>query len=845
MNIYYKNSKKMAKNNGFLFQGNTKNSIPRSTFDFSKTNSDTMNFGEIKIGQWFETIAKDSIRGGVSESVIAAPLTAPANCRIKHINKSFYLPNTLLWKYWNEFCLQRPDGIFSSSQIANAVKEQNPWRVPSINLAGFIFPLIAFAKGMFLPKGSFYVPLDDNLEDKDYSFINPSGNTTNDGYAELMTNNFIEVENDYIEILPVNFIATDLSLVSDTSNTVNFNFSDGYRGLKMSSHLVFKNSVFQTPTTVDSHYFNSYYWENLPGYCPYVYNNVFESSEALDSINLSFDLEIPGQFVITTNSKGGRVGKYSPRFISSSGTVNLLSVKLPLPSLELSRQYGFTRLGMLYYCANSALRLLDSIGINYKMFLGCNFLDIINTEINALPLFCYQKIFFDHFSNKSVDFGMIDFSYANGPIFNHTIERGLQLSEILSNSGVDSKICELYSSPAASGSYGGSNLCWNLPLLNLPRNYNCVRDIYVRPSVSDCTDVFRLLLGFDIDKLVHFDLQDDSGRFNTLLPSFDLYHGLLHMQYSNFAPDYFTTAQYDPTQGNEQVSIPSTISQLREANALQEFFDANQWTRSIGEWLNSHFDSYSKYVGLTDAEFCGSSETNIVISEQLQTSETTENSALGERAGVGQGSGDSGLSSFTIGENGIFMCVHYIVMETSYIQGIQKKLFVKHSYLDYPFPELSNLSPESIDVRELCLSSPQPKPFVNYGNSEEIEPIAKFDSPELRLDHSNVRTKITVSDNDSQYVFGYTPRYSAYKFQFDEVKGEFVSSLDYWSDFRLFFSRPVLGHDFVSYELAYLYSNLNKIFAVYDDLINDHFYVNQLYNYEVTRSLPVTVKPKL
>ena len=210
MNIYYKKSKKMAKGNSFLFQGSTKNNIPRSTFDFSKTNSDTMNFGEIKIGQWFETIAKDTIRGGVSESVIASPLTAPANVRVKHVNKSFYLPNTLLWKYWNEFCLQRPDGIFSSSEVASSITEKRPWITPSINFGMWLYPLLAFAKGYFIPTDEFAIPISSNIENKWYH------NSTFGGWNSY---NHFNMARETIQFYGTNFKATDVQVINSSNNS--------------------------------------------------------------------------------------------------------------------------------------------------------------------------------------------------------------------------------------------------------------------------------------------------------------------------------------------------------------------------------------------------------------------------------------------------------------------------------------------------------------------------------------------------------------------------------------------------------------------------------------------------
>ena len=605
MNIYYKKSKKMSKSNGFLFQGNTKNNIPRSTFDFSKTNSDTMNFGEIKIGQWFETMAKDSIRGGVSESVIAQPLTAPANVRIKHVNKSFYLPNTLLWKYWNEFCLQRPDGIFSSSQVASAVSEQKPWITPSINFGMWLYPLIAFAKGYFIPVNDFAIPLSSHIDNKWYH------NTIFSGFNAYNSYNTADT---YISFYGTNFLATDAQIInSDNNSTLSEdgeNTSEFHRSVFFSSHFEFDDSSFNDlGSVVTSGYFNPFYYKNSPNFQARFFGAVYSDSNGFNStVDIPVSSTSYSYLHSTLDTYTNGIG--CVRFGFDNSDTDLQPFVLPLPSLDLSRSYGFTQIGMLYYLAQSAVRLIDSLGINPNIINASSMKDLLSIEINALPLFAYHKIYFDHFANKSVDFGQIDFSYSNGPIFD-TLTAGFMTNPLstfhstLEHIGVDTNVVDRYRShigqTETSNAQQTVTLGWHLPLLNLPQNFNNISEIYL--DINSSQDVFRVLLGIDINALISTNRRSTSGTFSrlnssvnsTLLPDFDIYHGLLHMQYANFAPDYFTTAQFDPTQGNEQVSVPSTIAQLREANALQEFFDANQWTRSIGEWLNSHFDSYSKY----------------------------------------------------------------------------------------------------------------------------------------------------------------------------------------------------------------------------------------------------------
>lgn len=870
----------MSKDNAHLFVGKPNRGTPRSTFDFSHTNSDSMNIGEIKVGTWFETMPKDTIRAGVSENVIASPMQAPSFVRMKHVNKDFYIPETLLWKYHNEFMLQRPDGIFSNSQVAQSIKEKKPWMPPSINFGLWLMPLVAFAKGYFLLReniifedgGMYYYPPSGDAKDFENELFNLGVGTTTSSHS--------------ISFVPLNFKAMNIDFSSDAYFTLIDKSSKEY--FPNTLRAVFSvNGTYDNPNGDDDDSFVYLRFNDISNYdtYPFPYFRLLSSRHFSEAQYVSWKeknfLKVADKYTgFGYISKSNSVWVDTPWAPAKTQSLifNLPDdspvVTLPLPSDELCEQYGMNKVTLLWYCCNQACKLLDSMGLNCEQLLrGSSPKDIFNFEVNALPFFAYQKVYFDHFASKSVQFGQIDWSYSNGAYFDFVYNNidstwpSWSLYDFLLSYDVDGSVLDRYRlrhSDVSSIGFLGSG--WTLPLLNLPHNFEDLHDLnFTIFRNTDASGVpfytcFEPLLGFNLNSSYHV-FSNRSGEtirtdFTTYLPKFDLYHGLFHLQYSNFAPDYFTTAQYDPTQGNEQVQVPSTITQLREANALQEFFDANQWTRSIGEWLNAHFDSYSKYVGLTDAEFLGSMETNIQISEQLQTSESTENSELGERAGVAQGINNQGLASFTCGEYGIFISVHYIVMETTYVTGVQKKFFAKNSYLDYPYPEFANLSPEAIDYRELFFPSLSLKDYSSLLGRDELF-NASGALPQIQLSGSITSdfTTINVSKqpqtqtnptNNYSYnrVFGYTPRYSSYKFQFDEIKGDLLHTLNYWSDSRDLWSRPVLGYNFLSYELAFLLSNLNKIFAINNDFLADHFTINQLYNIEVSRSLPVHPTPQ-
>lgn len=421
---------------------------------------------------------------------------------------------------------------------------------------------------------------------------------------------------------------------------------------------------------------------------------------------------------------------------------------------------------------------------------------------------------------------------------------------------------------------------WYLKMNGLPPNVSMSpgdNGYYFRINGSAASQLgraFSVLTGFLLRQVI---LQANSNLTSNvtavnILP--DYYNGLLCIKYRNFEKDYFTSASLDPLMGGIPVNVPSTIDALRTASKFEEFLE--RWTsaRDFVSFMNSSYgekprERYIKPV------FLGSQVIKVQIGEQLQTSESTSSSPLGERAGVADGYGSSGTINETFREHGYLCSYLSFILDSQYCDGMPHH-FMHHLQFDYPWPDFANLGAEMIPTSEIFYGS-APASFLDnsLGNS-----VANVKSGDVAVSDSRVVSEsvlspqrfaspgngIFLSDPSSSlsrnghYVvfgpdcgnygelavtpFGYTPRYSRWKFKTDVVSGQMRDEMDFWQTFRQFSNVPHIGNSFVSYMNAGFTSNLNRIFAVVNDNA-DKFYVDIFNNVSVRRCLPLVPSTSL
>ena len=208
-----------------------------------------------------------------------------------------------------------------------------------------------------------------------------------------------------------------------------------------------------------------------------------------------------------------------------------------------------------------------------------------------------------------------------------------------------------------------------------------------------------------------------------------------------------------------------SIEQVRRAFAVQKFQYHNMiWGNRYTEWIQSTFGIKPLDASLQRPQYVGGFTTPMVISEVLQTSETTSESAQGNMAGHGVGAGTSHVMRFHSYENGCLMCLMSIMPNTDYYQGLRRD-FSRETRYDFLQPLLSRLGEQGTKNKEIYAQ----------GSS--------------------------VTDTDGNVVddkiFGYAPRYQEYRQIPSYVVGEMRDTLEYWQDGRKFSELPVLNSEFI------------------------------------------------
>lgn len=208
---------------------------------------------------------------------------------------------------------------------------------------------------------------------------------------------------------------------------------------------------------------------------------------------------------------------------------------------------------------------------------------------------------------------------------------------------------------------------------------------------------------------------------------------------------------------NLRNATAATISSLRIAIRMQEFFERNAVTGSrYVEQLWGRWGVRSSDAVQQRPELIGYTETPLIFSEVLQTSET-ETTPLAQQAGHGQAINNDALVNHYCEEHGWIIVLASIIPETNYFTGLDKK-FVKEDVLSYYDPMFANLGEEPVRNYEL---------FVGADAS-----IANA-------------------------TFGYQSRFANLKYSQGQVHGEFRTELRPWHMAREFTQTPMLNHDFI------------------------------------------------
>jgi hypothetical protein len=254
-----------------------------------------------------------------------------------------------------------------------------------------------------------------------------------------------------------------------------------------------------------------------------------------------------------------------------------------------------------------------------------------------------------------------------------------------------------------------------------------------------------------------------------------------------------------------------TINDLRIATRLQRWLEKN--ARVGGRYIEqilAHFGVHSSDARLQRAEYLGGFSAPIQINEVEQNSSTQglnvsgSDTPQGHLAGKGASYGNSKPIKCFCEEHGFIIGLISILPRTSYQDGLPR-MYTRSTRYDYYFPEFANLGEQEIQKSELF------------------------------FDLSNLA-------NQSRARFGFQERFCEYKYIPSTVHGEFKNNLQFWHLGRSFTNQPALNYDFVKVNND---NASNRIFAVEDSNVSDHFYVD-LYNHvSALRPMPKQAIPTL
>lgn len=486
----------------------------------------------------------------------------------------------------------------------------------------------------------------------------------------------------------------------------------------------------------------------------------------------------------------------------------------------------------IYQC-QQVERNLSNHGVPTDLIAKSPLLNYSSEYFNLLPFICESSIWHNMFRDEQNQSPEFDYREINGCLGATDVFGGASDSSM---------------------PYG-----WKLRLLGIPPNVSTGSDYWF--PVTSLEKQFSVLTGFLLEETCRDYFVGLSSATNIdILPKF--YNGLLVLKYRNFEKDYFTSACVDPNFGGVAVQVPNTIDALRTASKLEEFLEVSASARDFYNFMKHIFGTNPESTRYQKPLLLGTEVVPIQISEQLQTSQTTtgvSGSPLGERGGVADGYGNGGSVNHYFNEHGILISYLSFVLDSQYMQGLPHE-FNHHLQLDYPFPQFANLSAESIPVKEIYYSSLNLNQGVDYEQGDNNAVVNNTTYVLSTVDRdtyspggvglgvsystvnnnsvANVTPSRVYNHNYAQDVFGYTPRYSRWKFKQDVVAGQMRSSLEFWHTFRHFFSRPYISNNFVSYMNAGFLSDLNRIFAVVNDNA-DKFFVDVFNNASVRRCLPL------
>lgn len=588
-----------------------------------------------------------------------------------------------------------------------------------------------------------------------------------------------------------------------------------------------------------------------------------------------FDTELPLLFEPSVNATGNPYG--------------LETTDLPQHIFFTYEAYnlGYDCWSLFVYLCKNSCKLLDYFNIPLEGFTARSFDLYVGEFVKALPFMAYSKIWNDYFRNKVTSSAELDYREVNSvgciDFAAYVFMRDCYTS------GVSSDNFPKWLGDKIVNEDNPQN-GWCLPFSCAPKNALENGTLKINDDVTiNISDVnhfhdlrcmswwslISVLTGWQLQDLCirqisEFFAVKSKKLYGILaeklyLPSY--YNGLLHYKYQNFNKDYFSSALLDPMSGANQENIGDTVNSLINAEAKQGFWNRLAQNRSVTQFWQSVFGVTPSHNDYDKPLMLGSAHTDVNVGEVVQLSQT-DSTPQGQRSGLGSAHDSSGLFKHTFNEHGYIIILLSHTLELQYMQGLEKDWTPEESFLDLPFIDFVGLGNQSINQKELNFTT-KPKLYpastsnsfsddvrfywnqsTSYDLTNKINNVYpstprmmynhRYPLNNNQLVHANLANGSGQNLND---IFGYIPRYSTWKFKFDQCHGEFRNDLMFWHSFRKFFTQPILCHEFVNWEFMSENDELMRMFFVMDES-TDKFKIDAFINATGVRPLPYVCTPK-
>lgn len=226
--------------------------------------------------------------------------------------------------------------------------------------------------------------------------------------------------------------------------------------------------------------------------------------------------------------------------------------------------------------------------------------------------------------------------------------------------------------------------------------------------------------------------------------------------------------------GQLNVSTNETVYDAKLQSRLARYFMKKEFTGSTwAEWLSNFFGVNSNDLLNNNVVFLGGKESVVSISENIQQSESTQDSAQGNRAGLANDFHSGSEIYFRCPDFGVIMCIVSVIPDDiDNFNGLTER-FQRNSPFDFNLKDFQNIGFAPVFNRR-----------VNIGFADSANLSATLPAYPSELGDR--------AHSDANSVFGWQPYGYGHTYTPNVISGDFESSLRFWHQ------SPDLDFDFTA-----------------------------------------------